>query len=153
MVRNAVGAIIFQGTKFLLVHKVKISSIKNANKNIKGEWDFPKGGVEETDKDLEVAILRELKEETGSTQYKLIKRLDEVLSFSFDEDIAKRTGFKKQITTMFIVEYVGDGSDLIPLDCEIKEVKFINFEDVLERLTHDITKDYFKGIPFKFNRD
>ncbi|WP_330949449.1 NUDIX hydrolase [Virgibacillus sp. MG-45] len=62
MIRNAVGAIIFQGTDFLLVHKVKISSLSSGNEDIKGEWDFPKGGVEREDNSLEDAILRELED-------------------------------------------------------------------------------------------
>jgi hypothetical protein len=35
MIRNAVWAIIFQGTEFLLVNQVKISSLKNSDDNIK----------------------------------------------------------------------------------------------------------------------
>lgn len=94
MIRKAVGAIVFQGTEFLLVHKVKVSSLKNFDDNIKGEWDFPKGGVEEGDKDLKATILRELEEETGSTQYKIIKQLDEIISFPFDIDFAKKQVIK-----------------------------------------------------------
>lgn len=81
MIRNAVGAIIFQGTEFLLVHKVKICSLPNTDGNSKSEWDFPKGGVEKSDKNLIGAILRELEEETGSTDYKIMKQLDEKISF------------------------------------------------------------------------
>jgi putative (di)nucleoside polyphosphate hydrolase len=151
MIRNAVGAIIFQGTEFLLVHKVKIRSLTNTDGNIKGEWDFPKGGVEKSDKNLEGAILRELEEETGSTDYKIIKQLDEKICFSFTTDFTNKTGYKKQETTMFIVEYVGDRSDLLPKDSEISEIEFLKSDEVFERLTHNDTKKFFTNVLSKCN--
>lgn len=146
MIRTAVGAIIYQGKEILLIHKVEISSIKNSNNHISGEWDFPKGGVEEEDKDLKAALLRELEEETGSTNYKIMKQLDEKINFSFPEDVAIKTGYKNQETTMFIVEYVGDRSDLMPKDNEIDAVEFLNSVEVYERLTHQDTKEFFVKV-------
>ncbi|MEO4053005.1 NUDIX hydrolase [Solibacillus sp. CAU 1738] len=149
MIRTAVGAIIYQGKEILLVHKVKISSIKNSNNHISGDWDFLKGGVEEDDKDLQDALLRELEEETGSTNYKIIKQLDEKISFSFPEDVAQKIGYIKQETTMYIVEYLGDGSDLMPKDDEINAVEFLNSDEVFERLTHQDTKEFYVRVQSK----
>ncbi len=146
MIRTAVGAIIYQGKEILLVHKVKISSIKNSNNHMDGEWDFPKGGLEEEDKDLIAALFRELEEETGSTNYKILKQLDEKICFSFPQHVAHKIGFKKQETTMFIVEYTGDRSDLIPNDHEINTVEFLNSDEVYERITHQDTKAFFVKV-------
>lgn len=74
MIRQAVGAIVFQHNELLLIHKVKISDIKGEYTLSKGEWDFPKGGVKHTDNDLESAMLRELEEETGSKKFKVISQ-------------------------------------------------------------------------------
>jgi putative (di)nucleoside polyphosphate hydrolase len=78
-IRKAVGAVVFQNDEYLLVHKVK--SI-NGKANIAGHWDFPKGGVEESDRDFEAAIIRELKEETGSDNYRIINKFDKKICFS-----------------------------------------------------------------------
>lgn len=53
MIRQAVGAVVRQRDEILLVKKVKRTHTK------RGEWDFPKGGVDEKDTDLHQAIRRE----------------------------------------------------------------------------------------------
>lgn len=146
MIRKAVGAIVYQGTEILLVYKVKRSLLKceDQHHHFLGEWDFPKGGVEHDDLTIEASILRELKEETGSTQYKLIKQLDEKIRFTFTKDFTNKTGFNEQETTIFLVEYVGDRSDLVPNDKEIKEIKFVPVDGVGDILSHEETKKLFE---------
>ncbi|OXT16607.1 NUDIX hydrolase [Bacillus sp. OG2] len=143
MIRIAVGAIVLQGEEYLLVHKVKRSALRDSGGNMKGEWDFPKGGVEESDEDLKAAILRELAEETGSAEYRIIKQLDEKISFSFDREFAEKTGLSRQETVMFVVEYVGNRSDLKAEDSEINEVEFVERDEVLKRLAHGESKEFF----------
>ena len=54
--------------------------------------------VAEGDKDLKAVILREIEEETGTTQYKCIEELEEKIVF-FSEVFSNKIGFKKQETT------------------------------------------------------
>ncbi len=143
MIRNAVGAIVFQGEEYLLVHKVKRSALRDSDGHLQGEWDFPKGGVEESDESLRAAILRELAEETGSAEYRIIRQLEEKICFNFDKEFAEKTGWSRQETVMFVVEYVGDRSDLNPEDDEIDEVEFVERDEVLERLVHGESKEFF----------
>lgn len=142
MIRKAVGAIVVQNNKFLVVHKTMINT-KKGKQNIKGEWDFIKGGVEEGEKDLKSSILRELQEETGSAEYRIIKQFDEKICFSFPAVIKKETSYEKQETTMYLVEFLGKSEMLTPIDNEISEIIFIEKEKVLETLTHQDTKDFF----------
>jgi putative (di)nucleoside polyphosphate hydrolase len=142
MIRKAVGGIVFQANKFLIINKTKINTNRGIE-DIKGEWDFIKGGVEKQDLDLKDSLLRELKEETGSTEYRIVKELDEKISFDFPDQIKKKIGFKSQETTMFLVEFLGDANKLAPVDNEISEVCFQKKEWVLNMLTHSDTKDYF----------
>lgn len=145
MIRYAVGAIVFHGTKFMLVHKVKIRTLKGAS-DFKGEWDFPKGGVEQSDDSLTSALIRELEEETGSRNYQIIKQLAEPICFAFSKEFTEQTGYDKQMTTMFIVEYKGKPSLLKAKDNEINEILFLNKLEVLQRLTHYETKSYFEAV-------
>ncbi|WP_017185128.1 NUDIX domain-containing protein [Alkalibacillus haloalkaliphilus] len=145
MIRKAVGAIVYKGNEFLLVHKVKVSALEKGSL-MEGEWDLPKGGVEQNDLSLEHAILRELEQETGSTQYRVIKQFDDKICFSFEESFQEQTGWKKQETTMFLVEYFGYDSDLVLKDREIAEVTFLTYVQVCERLTHKDTKQYIKSF-------
>ncbi|MFE5389826.1 NUDIX domain-containing protein [Bacillus thuringiensis] len=146
MIRQAVGAIIFQNSEFLLVHKVKISDIEGEYNLSKGEWDFPKGGLKHTDNDLESAILRELEEETGSKKFIVMKQLEDKICFEFPEELKVKTGFEKQETTMFYVEYIGDRTDLNPKDNEISQVQFFKTQDILSILSHDDTKNFFEVL-------
>ena len=143
MIRNAVGAMVIQGAEMLLVYKVKRSLIQDEEPGMIGEWDFPKGGVEESDPDLKSSILRELHEETGSKHFRVMEQLKQKICFSFDEEFSRNTGFTKQETTMFIVEYLGDRSDLLPKDNEIQDIKFVRIDEVQSILTHKDTREFF----------
>jgi putative (di)nucleoside polyphosphate hydrolase len=105
-----------------------------------GEWDFPKGGIEQKDGSLEDALLRELQEETGSTEYKIVRHLEEKICFPFPPIIVEKSGYERQETEMFLVEYLGDKEKLQPVDKEIKEARFYKVEEVEGRLTHSDTK-------------
>lgn len=134
-IRHAVGAIVYQNDEYLLVHKVKDI---NSKTNSIGHWDFSKGGIEESDKDLETAVLRELKEETGSERYKITRRFDKKICFTFPQGHK----YDRQETIMFYVEYLGDREDLKPQDEEIDEVKFFGMHDLMEILCLEETREF-----------
>jgi putative (di)nucleoside polyphosphate hydrolase len=142
MIRKAVGAIVYQNDKFLLINKTKINT-NTGKETINGEWDFIKGGIKETDADLKQAVLRELKEETGSTDYKIMKQFNEKICFDFPEKLKAKVGFDRQETTMFLVEFIGDVDSISPLDNEISDFIFVEQDKVIEILTHFDTKDFF----------
>ncbi|MBU9719841.1 MULTISPECIES: NUDIX domain-containing protein [Bacillaceae] len=142
MVRKAVGAIVLQKERFLLVNKTKINT-NQGKQEISGEWDFVKGGVEDSDQNLTEAVLRELYEETGSREYKIVKEFTEKICFEFPEEIKSKIGYDKQETTMFLVELTGDANSLQPEDSEIWEFKLLEKNKVADVLTHQDTKDYF----------
>ena len=142
MIRKAVGAIVYKEDKFLVVYKMKINTNKG-KQDINGEWDFIKGGVEKGEKNLNFTLMRELNEETGSNEFRIEKVFDEKIYFEFPDEIKEKTGYKNQETTMFLVKFLGDCDSLTPQDDEIRELKFIEKEKVLETLTHQDTKEYF----------
>ena len=138
-IRKAVGAVVVQNNQYLLIHKVRNS---DSNVSISGYWDFSKGGVEEADEHLEAAVMRELKEETGSANYKIINRFDRKICFSFP----KSYKYEKQETTMFYVEYYGNTEELKPQDEEIDEVKFFSKEQLMRIIYLDETKDFLREV-------
>ena len=142
MIRQAVGAIIYKDDYYLLVHKTKINTLSGFEK-IVGEWDFVKGGIEDSDVSPRDAILRELQEETGSTDFLIIKQFDEKIKFKFPEKMKKKTGYERQETTMFLVEFTGSKFDLAPVDEEIADLQFIPENEVAGKLTHEDTRSFF----------
>lgn len=141
-IRNAVGAIITQNNEILLIHKVKLMDVLGEPQAIQGTWDFPKGGVLSLDTTLEEALMRELKEETGSTQYKIEKRFAETINFSF----LKGHKYEAQETVMYHVVYTGDRSDIKIQDDEIDDIMFVKYDNVLDIITLDETKEFFNSV-------
>ena len=144
-IRKAVGAIILHHNAYLLVHKVKIMNAPQGPVSVPGMWDFPKGGIHKAETESE-AVLRELREETGSQHYRIIKQFAEKICFAFDKETHQLTGYEQQEATMFLVEYLGDRTDLHPQDDEIDQVCFIPAEQVLHYLSHDESKQFYEQL-------
>jgi broad specificity phosphatase PhoE/8-oxo-dGTP pyrophosphatase MutT (NUDIX family) len=138
IVRKAVGAIVYQENKFIIVHKVLSSYGKSP-----GVWDFPKGAVEEGES-LEDAVIRELKEETGTDKYLIVRELPEKISFDFSEEIRKKIGFERQETTMFLIEFFGNQDELQPCGKEIDEIMVVESRSLLSKLSHAETVSYIE---------
>ena len=68
--RRVVGLVVFDGEKFLLLHRVL---------HWKG-WEFPKGHIMDGEP-VDAAMRRELFEETGISDYEVVGRVDEINYF------------------------------------------------------------------------
>ena len=146
MIRKAVGAIVYKGDKFLLVGKVKLMDMPSGPVDIPIEWNFPSGGIRDSDESSLTAIMRELREETGSDRFEIVKEFEEKLGFRFPPQIRDATGFEKQETIMFLVEYKGDGDDLVPKDEEIESVMFVTKDEALKLIPFKEIRDYFEKV-------
>ena len=140
-VRFAVGALVYVKDKILLVRKVMMMDGKAGSENIDPFWDFPKGGVKESDKDYETAVIRELAEEIGSDKLSIIKQLPD-FTFDFSPDIAKKIGFDSQVTKMFFIRFDGEESDLSPQDKEIDQISFFSKEEVEKKISFENSRKY-----------
>ena len=64
--RQAISAVVFKKNKFLMI------SGKGWPKN---SWAFPQGGINEDEKPIQ-AVIRELLEEFGTDQFRIIQKSD-----------------------------------------------------------------------------
>lgn len=117
------GAIIIDNEKVLIV------------KHQKGHFDFPKGHVENNETEVETA-LREVKEET-SLEIELDERKRYVISYSPKEGTIKEVIFflAKPIT-----------KEVKPQVNEIAEIKWLSFEEAVERITYDNSRELLKQV-------
>jgi len=108
--RYIVGLVVFDGEKFLLLHRVL---------HWRG-WEFPKGGIKEGES-IDAAIKRELFEETGLSKLELIGKIDELTYYddsrnldSFIKNFLIRVSSNNRIS--FEHQAVKDGKKVIEHD-------------------------------------
>ena len=101
-----------------------------------GHWDFPKGGIEEGESEID-AVIREVREETGITDLKLIEGFQQTISYQFrsSEGEINKT----------VVFYLGRTSTFkVTLSHEHKAYAWLKYEDALEHLTYDTARAVLK---------
>jgi bis(5'-nucleosidyl)-tetraphosphatase len=105
-------------------------------------WSLPKGHVEESESDIEVAE-REIYEESGIDHLKLIKRLGEYQRFQIGKDWKeKHSEFKTIVMFMFST----DQQALSPVDSNNQVAVWVEKEKVADLLTHPKDKEFFLSI-------
>jgi putative (di)nucleoside polyphosphate hydrolase len=127
--RNNVSCIVYKGQNFLLLQRKGWPS---------NWWKFPQGGIDEGET-IEKAGIRELKEETGSTNFK-IKGISKYLNvYDWNDEAVKLAGYRwrGQSQKYLLVEYFGEKND-ISLDAEETEAyKWVTLEYLLSNIDHD----------------
>jgi 8-oxo-dGTP pyrophosphatase MutT (NUDIX family) len=126
--KKSAGAVIFNET---LGERYYLLLLYDA-----GHWDFPKGGIEEGESELD-AVIREVREETGITDLKLIEGFRQTISYQF-----KSTEGEINKTVVF---YLGNTSTFkVTLSHEHRAYAWLKFEDALEQLTFDTARSVLK---------
>lgn len=144
-IRKAVGAIIISPeNEYLLVHKAKMSDVKEDNTDV-DFWDFVKGGVKDKETTTD-AVKREIYEETGIHNLVIKEEIAQKIRFEFPSNLKKTIGYDDQETTMYIVILNEKPVDLRCVDGEIDRYEFVNKDSVLDRLSHVETKKFWNRL-------
>ena len=119
------GCIIIENNKVLLVYE------KNRN-----FWGFPKGHMEKGENEIETA-LREVKEEVGLDVEIIDKERRYILNYIIRDEIDKTT-------VLYLA--IPKNKEIVMQESEIEKVKWCDFEEALETLTFDNSKEVFKKV-------
>jgi len=103
-------------------------------------WDFPKGNVEKDEEDQEAAA-REIKEETGLTDFTFVSNFKEKINYFYRKK--EQTIFKEVI--FFLVEAV---SEKIKLSLEHVEYGWFDFVEASKKLRENSAKILQKADEF-----
>lgn len=127
--RNNVCCVVYRGEEFLLLQG------KGWPINW---WKFPQGGIniEET---LEQAATRELKEETGSDDFKIIGISKNSNIYDWNDESVRLAGYRwrGQDQKYLVVEYL-ENTDDISLDAdETQSYKWVTLENIWSNIDHD----------------
>jgi len=130
-VRRAVGAVVISEGKLLLVHKVAASD----GTPITPFWGFPVGGTD--DQEHEVALVREVHEETGLTLTPPFERCG-TLEYGLPDG-------RTQHVTLYLAHTKGTPK-IVPQDSEIAKGRWLTPHEAYELITHDIGKNVIKEL-------
>ena len=129
------GLVVFNKNKILLL---KYSN--NEEQGEGGHWDFPKGHVEPNETEIETA-LRELEEETGIGQVKLVDNFRHSIKYTFFRK-------SKPISKEVIFFLASTLEKKVKLSHEHIDYAWLSFEDAIIKLTYDNARNLLKkAIP------
>ncbi|MEN4052814.1 MULTISPECIES: RNA pyrophosphohydrolase [Sulfurimonas] len=89
-------------------------------------WQFPQGGIDEGE-EVKEALFREMEEEIGTAEAKIIAEYPEWISYDFPDKIAKKMKpYKGQKQRYFLIQLSKDAK----IDLDTKHPEFINYKFV-----------------------
>ena len=105
-------------------------------------WSLPKGHVEKNET-LEETAFREIYEETGITNLKLIKKLGHYQRYRISKDGGHD---KSELKNLHIYLFYSTEKQLKAQDSDISKVAWFSILDVEEQLSNKEDKVFFKSI-------
>lgn len=98
-------------------------------------WEFPKGGLRRGE-DIDKAIAREIREETGLKIVGEIKKFNVSGKYKYDKQYPERRGFVGQTFSLFAAEVKKPFLGRVKIDKrEHSDYKWLGFQDALKKLT------------------
>ena len=139
--RSGVGIVILNKENKIFVAK-RIDNPKNF-------WQMPQGGVDENE-NFYTAALRELKEETSIVSVKLIKEIEDKLTYILPDHligIIWKGKFKGQKQKWYIMKFVGNESEI---NIKTKHPEFLDWKwidlDDLTKIVVNFKLEMYKHV-------
>ena len=129
--------VLFNSSKVLLLRHSSISSRGG------GHWDFPKGHIDDGETEIQTA-LRELGEETGIEQVKVVDGFRDTITYTFSggQQIGKEVVFFLATTK----------ESKVTLSHEHIDYSWLDFDSAFSRLTYDNARQVLRNaIEFYVN--
>ena len=129
-IEKSVGAVIF----FKRGDRIEYLLLKQK----RGHWEFPKGHIEKGERDVDT-VLREIKEETGLCEVKLIPRFTKSIEYVYNKE---RERVYKQVT-FYLAETTATE---VKLSVEHLEFSWLPYEKALACVTHENARKVLREV-------
>jgi ADP-ribose pyrophosphatase YjhB (NUDIX family) len=124
----------------IVVRKNKVALVRNKGGK---SWSFPKGNMEKGEDEL-AAAKREVYEETGILDLKLVKLLGTIKRHRINDDGIGEDKGEMKVMTLFL--FRTDQESLEPVDTDNPEARWVSKSEVADLLTHEKDKKFFLSI-------
>jgi len=135
--RTGVGIIVLNKQNKIFVGKRK--------DNPGDKWQMPQGGVDEGE-DYITAMKRELKEETGIENIKIIKEIEKIYQYELPEDLVGRIWkgkYRGQKQKWFITRFLGEEKEI---NLNTKHAEFIDWKWIEPKFLPEVIVDFKKDL-------
>ena len=135
--RTGVGIIVLNKQNKIFVGKRK--------DNPGDKWQMPQGGVDEGE-DYITAMKRELKEETGIENIKIIKEIEKIYQYELPENLVGiiwKGKYKGQKQKWFITRFLGEENEI---NLNSKHAEFIDWKWIEPKLLPEVIVDFKKDL-------
>jgi bis(5'-nucleosidyl)-tetraphosphatase len=120
----------------VLLNSNKVLLLQHPDTATNGHWDFPKGHVEKGEDEIQTA-LRELKEETGIGNVKIMEDFHHLISYNLLKE--------GKIISKEVVFFLGiTNQEKVSISSEHQNFVWLQYESAYERLTYENAKKTLK---------
>lgn len=96
-------------------------------------WEFPKGAIEKNDKTDEMSVRREIFEETGIKNIRIISKLPYEIRYKYPKKYSEKYKHTETVQSVFLVRSF---EEQVKTSVEHKAYKWLNYENARKLLTH-----------------
>ncbi|MDG6956061.1 MAG: NUDIX domain-containing protein [Nitrososphaerota archaeon] len=123
MEEKSAGAVVFRDTSGGRMYLLLLNA---------GRWDFPKGGVEEGESELQT-VLREVEEETGLKGINIIPGFRKVIEYHY-----RRGG--KNVHKQVVYMLASTDSEKVKISFEHQGFGWFRYDEAVQRASYDNSK-------------
>lgn len=126
--RDNISCVVFKDDMFLLVQ------LNDWPKNF---WKFPQGGVRQGESEKK-AVIRELTEELGTDEFRIVAKSPFVHKYDWDRDSVEKAGFqwRGQKQKFYLVEFLGEDKDIKINTKEIQNYRWARRSELAKHFCH-----------------